>query len=189
MRSTVHGSGDARPTNLTESPALRVKLQRIIIALGVAVTVPLLGWRLRGVVSEERRVSALLSYRNGLVVAEIARVEALLRRAPPRTIAGATTIVGSAPTICNDKNEPGPLDDPRTERCPRGAACHEAFYMTDWYVRRHIEPPDTRVWFDRKLDTDDTSGRLRIRAAGCKPGDLVLAIDELDPARFSLGDW
>ena len=157
--------------------------------LGVAFAIAWFAWMLRGRFLEHRRQSALLSYRNALVTAEIARVGTLLRRFPPRTLADVTTMVGNVPTACDDKNEPGPLDDPRTERCPRGSACHEAFYMADWYVRRHIESPGARVWFDAKVDVDNASSKLRIRVAGCEPGDLVLAIDELEPARFSLGDW
>jgi hypothetical protein len=166
-----------------------VKLRRVTVVLGVAFALAWFAWEVRRRSLEHQRQSALLSYRNGLVAVEMARVGTLLRRFPPHTLADVTTIVGNAPTACDDKNEPGPLDDPRTERCPRGSACHEAFYMADWYVRRHIEPPDARVWFDAKVDVDNASSRLRIRVAGCEPGDLVLSIDELEPARFSLGDW
>lgn len=158
-----------------------------IVVFGIAIA--LVAWGLRGSLRERRRLSALLSYRNGLVAGEVARVDELLRRSPPRTIADVTKIVGTGPSMCDDKNEPGPLDDPRLERCPKGSACHEAFYVAYWYVRRHIETPDTRVWFDRKLEVDNSASKVRIHVAGCEPGDLVLAIDRLEPAQFSLGEW
>jgi hypothetical protein len=166
-----------------------VKRHGISVVLGVAVAIALAAWGLRGSLLEKRRLSALLSYRNGLVTGEVARVEELLRRSPPRTIADVTKIVGTAPSMCDDKNEPGPLDDPRAEKCPKGSACHEAFYMAYWYVRRHIESPDTRVWFDRKLEPDNSGSKVRIHVTGCDPGDVVLEIDKLEPARFSIGEW
>jgi hypothetical protein len=162
---------------------------RIPVAVGVTIAIALAAWGLRRYLSDQRRLSALLAYRNRLVAAEIGRVQTSLHRSPPRTVADVTTIVGKGPSDCDDRNEPGPLDDPRAERCPRGAPCHEAFYMADWYLRRHIEPPDTRVWFDRELEGDNAWGRIRIRVAGCEPGDLVLAIDELEPERLSLASW
>ena len=162
---------------------------RPALVLGVAVAVTLSAWKLRDYRSEKQRSSARLAYRNGLVVAEMARVQTLLRRSPPHTIADVTKIVGSPSVLCNDKNEPGPLDDPRAERCPVGSACHGAFYMVDWYVRRRIERPDTRVWFDPKLDGDNSSGKLRIHVSGCEPGASVLEAVELDPVRFSVTDW
>jgi hypothetical protein len=164
-----------------------VKPPRIVVGVGVAIAISLGAWGLRRLLLERRHLSALLSYRNELVAADFGRVQAELHHGPPRTLAEVTTMIGKAPTACGDRNEPGPLDDPRAERCPRGSACHEAAYMADWYVRRHIEAPDTRVWFDRDLDGDNAWGRLRIRVAGCDPGDLVVAIDELEP--FSLREW
>ena len=153
------------------------------------MAIALAAWALCRCLSEQRRLSALLSYRNRLVVAEIGRVQTAIHRSPPRTIADVATIVGKGPSYCDDRNEPGPLDDPRAERCPRGSACHEAFYMADWYLRRHIEPPDTRVWFDREFEGDGEWGTMRVRVAGCEPGDLVLEIDDLEPDRFSLASW
>jgi hypothetical protein len=163
--------------------------KKIGVVLGVALAVTLSAWALRACFVEHERRSALLLYRNELVAAEIARVETMLHQAPPRTLADITKIIGKAPSACDDRNEPGPLDDPRDERCPRGSACHEAFYMADWHVRRHIERPDARVWFDASLDGDNLWSKLRIRVAGCDPDDRVLAIDELEPAQFSLRDW
>ncbi len=166
-----------------------MKPPTLSVAVGIALAMALASWEVRGCIVEHERQSALLSYRNELVAAEIARVETELRRSPPRTVADVTKIVGNAPTACDDKNEPGPLDDPRTEPCPKGTACHEAFYRADWYVRRRIERPDARVWFDRRLDGDNSWGKLEIRVAGCDAGDLVLAIDGLDPPQFALGVW
>jgi hypothetical protein len=159
------------------------------VAPGVALAVGLsaLGlhrWRL-----EHQREATLLAYRNGVVRAELARVETALGRSPPQTVADIAAIVGVGLSTCDDKNEPGPLDDPRIETCPKGSACHEAFYMADWYVRRRIEAPDTRVWFDRNLEVDNSWSRLRVRVAGCEPGDRVMTMDPIDPARFDLGSW
>ena len=164
-----------------------MKRQSIILVLGIGIALG--AWGLHGSLLERRRLSALLSYRNGLVAGEVARVDDFFRRSPPRTIADVTKIVGTVPSMCDDKNEPGPLDDPRLERCPKGSACHEAFYVAYWYVRRHIEPPDTRVWFDVKLEGDNSANKVRIHVAGCDPGDIVLAIDKLEPAQFSIGEW
>jgi hypothetical protein len=173
---------------LVKQPRTRI-VPGVAIALAMAGAVGLTARGLRRWVIDARRGSALLSYRNGLVIAEVTRVEQLLGRTPPRTLADVARVVGATPSTCDDRNEPGPLDDPRTEPCSRGAACHEPFFMADWYVRRHVEASDPRVWFDRKLDADNSAGKLRVRVAGCQPGDLVVSIDRLEPARFAIDRW
>jgi hypothetical protein len=166
-----------------------VTRRKLNLALVVTVGVALLSWRFQRSLLEKRHWAALLVYRNGLVATELARIEASFSHTPPRTIADVTKLVGSPPNVCDDRNEPGPLDDPRAEKCPRGSACHEAFYTADWFVRRHIAPPDRRVWLDPKVETDEASGKLRIRVAGCEPEDRILSIEEPDPSEYSLNEW
>ncbi len=149
----------------------------------------LVGIPLRRGAIERRRASALLAYRNALVDREVVRVDSLLRHSPPPTISDVSRLVGVGPSTCDDKNEPGPLDDPRMERCPKGSACHEAFFRADWYVRQHIESPDTRVWFDAHLDKDGVNGGLQVRVTGCNSEDRVVKIEPIEERRFSLVEW
>lgn len=149
----------------------------------------LVGVPLRRGAIERRRTSALLAYRNARVAAELTRAETLLRESPPQTISDVSRLVGVGPSTCGDKDEPGPLDDPRTEQCPPGSGCHQAFFRADWYVRRHIESPDTRVWFDASRDNDGVNAGLQVRVTGCNSDDRVVKIDPLERPRFSLAEW
>ncbi len=113
----------------------------------------------------------------------------LFDRSPPRTLQDAGALVGRPPTRCNDTNEPGPLDDPRDERCPKGTDCHIAWYVASWSIRKHIESPDTRVWFDGTSDDGESGGQIKMHVAGCESNDRVVLGDKLDLDRVLIRDW
>ncbi len=131
--------------------------------------------------------AALVAYRNAVVEREIARVTMSFDRSPPRTLQDAEAIVLRPPTRCDDTNEPGPLDDPHDERCPKGTDCHIAWYVASWSIRKHIESPDTRVWFDRGND-DESEGPIKMRVAGCESTDRVISDAKVDLDRVLIHD-